>query len=197
MTDDANGDALFLDDIYTAQGDQARLSMISEIRAGAGSDIVDMTSSKFACKCENMTVFAGDGDDVIWANDGSNTLYGDAGNDRLIGGADSDILIGGAGNDRMHGGGGSDIFCFGKDFGSDHVEQLENGSVTLWFAEGSSENWNAEEFTYSDGVNSVSVSGVDSGNIFLKFGDTASAVTGAFDDSASGKIFEESQGMLA
>ena len=197
MTDDANGDALFLDDIYTSLGNQARVSMISEIRAGAGNDIVDMTSQKFACIGESMTVFAGEGDDIIWANRGSNTLYGDAGNDRLIGGADHDILIGGAGNDRMHGGGGDDIFCFGKDFGNDQVEQLENGSVTLWFAEGSSENWNAETLTYSDGVNSVSVSGVDVENIFLKFGDTASAVAGAFDDSASGKIFEESNGMLA
>ena len=197
MTDDANGDALFLDDIYTSPGNQARVSMISEIRAGAGNDIVDMTSNKFAYIGEEMIVFAGDGDDVVWANSGSNTLYGDAGNDRLIGGADNDILIGGAGNDRMHGGGGDDIFCFGGDFGNDQVEQLENSSVTLWFAEGSSENWNAETLTYSDGVNSVSVSGVDVENIFLKFGDTASAVAGAFDDSASGKIFEEKQGMLA
>ena len=39
LTDDANGDALFVEDIYSALGDQARFSQIDEIRAGAGDDI--------------------------------------------------------------------------------------------------------------------------------------------------------------
>jgi hypothetical protein len=47
LTDDACGDALFLDDIYSAFGEQARLSQIDEIRAGAGDDVVDLTSAIF------------------------------------------------------------------------------------------------------------------------------------------------------
>ena len=35
------------------------------------------------------------------------------------------------------------------------VEQLANGSVTLWFEPGSKENWNAETLTCTDGENSV------------------------------------------
>ena len=50
MTDDANGDALFLDDIFSDSPvleQQARISMIKEIRAGAGDDLVDLTSQRF------------------------------------------------------------------------------------------------------------------------------------------------------
>ena len=47
LTDDANGDALFVDDIYTALGGQARFSRISKILAGDGNDVVDMICNKF------------------------------------------------------------------------------------------------------------------------------------------------------
>ena len=46
-TDDANGDALFIDDIYTALGNQARLSWVDEICAVFGNDIVWPVSSLF------------------------------------------------------------------------------------------------------------------------------------------------------
>ena len=68
------------------------------------------------------------------------------------------------------------------------MEQLAGGSVVLWFETGSESSWNSETLTYSDGVNSVSVSGcVD---VTLKFGDTKNAVEGAFADAASSKIFK-------
>ena len=74
MTDDENGDALFIDDIYSAFPEgldaQARIAKIDEIRAGAGDDIVDLTSQRFAYVGEGMTVRGGLGDDVIWANNG-------------------------------------------------------------------------------------------------------------------------------
>ncbi|MBR2345844.1 MAG: AIDA repeat-containing protein, partial [Lentisphaeria bacterium] len=79
MTDDTNGDALFLDDVYTALGEQARLSQINEIRAGAGNDIIDMTSSQFEYNGSEMTIYGGLGDDVIWAAGEDNDLFGDAG----------------------------------------------------------------------------------------------------------------------
>ena len=209
MTDDANGDALFVDDIYTAlpgtvAEQQARIAKIDEIRAGAGDDIVDMTSQRFAYIGDGVKIYGGLGNDTIWANNGKNTLFGDAGNDRLVGGANNDVIVGGIGNDRMHGGGGDDIFCFGENWGKDTVEQLVGGEITLWFESGSENNWNADTLTYTDGTNGVKVSGISADNISLKFGDDNSlfydelANSGCFDDAASEKIFEDkNKGMLA
>ena len=86
------------------------------------------------------------------------------------------------------------------------VEQLEGGKVTLWFASGSEANWNAETQTYTDGSNSVKVTGVN--EVSLMFGkgttqeDEAQFATlssiGAFADFTSERIFEESgKGILA
>ena len=197
LTDDANGDALFVDDVFTVFGkDAARLSQIDEIRAGLGDDIVDLTSQKFAYAGDGVKVYGGLGNDTIWANNGKNILFGDAGNDRIVGGSGDDVIIGGVGNDSMHGGGGSDIFCFGEDWGSDTVEQLAGGAVTLWFESGAENNWDANTLTYTDGANSVTVSGV--ANVTLRFGADASLPAGCFDDAASEKIFEDKdKGMLA
>ena len=195
LTDDSCGDALFLDDIFTALGEQARLSQINEIRAGAGNDIIDLTSQQFAYEGSGTTIYGGSGSDIIWANSGNNILFGDAGSDRLIGGSGDDIIIGGSGRDTMHGGGGNDTFCFGGNWGKDTVEQLEGGSVTLHFENGSMDNWNAETLTYTDGNNTVKVSGVT--EVTLVFGGTA-PVAGAFRDAASENIFEDkNKGMIA
>ncbi|MBR2720702.1 MAG: hypothetical protein IKB74_05135, partial [Lentisphaeria bacterium] len=94
LTDDANGDALFVDDIYSALGSQARFARMSEIRAGAGDDIVDMTSERWTYSGSNIRIFGGDGNDVLWGGAESNILSGDAGNDRLAGASGNDILIG-------------------------------------------------------------------------------------------------------
>ncbi len=202
LTDDVNGDALFVDDIYTAlpgtvAEQQARIAKIDEIRAGNGDDIVDMTSQRFAYIGGGVTVFGGSGDDVIWANSGENTLFGDAGNDRIVGASGNDWIIGGSGDDYMHGGGGSDTFCFGGDWGNDTVEQLVDGSVTLWFESGSG-NWDESTLTYTVGENSVTVSGVTADKIELKFGGIDDAPEGAFAEFASEKIFEDKKsGSLA
>ena len=96
----------------------------------------------------------------------------------------------------MHGGGGDDIFCFGENWGNDIVEQLVGGKITLWFESGSESNWNAETLTYSDGINSVTVSGTAS--VSLRFGAEADLPAGCFDDAASEKIFEDkNKGFLA
>ena len=202
MTDDANGDALFVDDIYTAlpgtvAEQQARIAQIDEIRAGAGDDVIDMTSVRFAYIGDGVKICGGLGNDTIWANDGRNTLFGDAGDDRIVGGNDNDVIVGGIGNDSMHGGGGNDIFCFGDDWGIDTVEQLAGGSVTLWFESGSESNWDAALLTYTDGENCVTVRGVS--DVILTFGGDISALpNGVFDDAASEKIFEDkNKGTLA
>ena len=201
MTDDTNGDALFVDDIYTAlpgtiNEQQARIAQIDEIRAGNGNDIVDMTSQRFAYIGDGVNIYGGLGNDTIWTNNGNNALFGDAGNDRLVGGANNDVIVGGIGNDRMHGGGGDDIFTFGNNWGNDTIEQLDGGEITLWFESGEMSNWNADTLTYTDGENSVTVSGVNS--VTLKFGNNTALPSGCFDDAASEKIFEDkNKGMLA
>ena len=97
----------------------------------------------------------------------------------------------------MHGGGGTDTFCFGRNWGSDSVEQLADGKVILFFEYGSQNNWNSTTLTYSDGVNIVKVSGCS--DVELKFGGDISALpAGAFLEAASENIFEDkNKGMLA
>ena len=209
LTDADNGDALFVDDIYTASPEniaetQARIAQIDEIRAGSGNDIVDMTSQQFEYIGDGLTIRGGSGNDTIWANKGDNKLFGDAGNDRIVGASGNDVIAGGIGNDRMHGGGGDDVFTFCNNWGADNVEQLADGFVTLWFASGDESNWNATSLTYSDGANSVKVSGIAAEQITLKFGDDGSdefaelTAAGAFFDATTERIFEESgKGMLA
>ena len=198
-----------MDDVYTGlpetiEENQARLFKIAEIRAGAGDDIIDLTSQRFEYVGGGMTVRGGLGNDVIWANKGDNLLFGDAGNDRIIGGAGNDLFAGGAGDDRLHGGGGNDIFAFGGEWGQDEVVQLGDGQVTLWFAEGDEENWDASTLTYTNGENSVKVTGVAADAVTLKFGDDGSEQfttlqqSGAFEEFTSQKIFEDqNKGMLA
>jgi Ca2+-binding RTX toxin-like protein len=190
------GDALFLDDIYTNGVTQSRISGIDKIIAGTGDDVIDFTSSRYAYVGTAMEVYGGNGNDTIWMASGKNTLFGDAGNDRMIGGANNDVIVGGIGNDRMHGGGGEDIFCFGENWGNDTIEQLADGEITLWFESGLESNWNADTLTYTDGINTVKVSGVNS--VTLKFGADASLPAGAFAGAVSEKIFEDTpQGLLA
>jgi Ca2+-binding RTX toxin-like protein len=209
LTDDANGDALFVDDIYTelpgeVAEQQSRLARIREIRAGAGDDVVDLTSQRFEYVGDGLTVRGGDGNDTIWANKGDNLLCGDAGNDRLAGASGDDVLVGGTGDDSMHGGGGNDVFAFCENWGADAVEQLAEGKVTLWFASGSEENWDAAALAYTDGTNSVTVKGVGADDVTLKFGDDGSAQyasladAGAFAGFTSENVFEKKAGgMLA
>jgi Ca2+-binding RTX toxin-like protein len=193
LTDDDNGDALFVDDIYSDSPDgqdsgQSRLSQIHSILAGAGDDIIDMTSQCFEYLGGGLKIRGGDGNDTIWANKGANLLFGDTGDDRLAGASGNDVLAGGSGNDSMHGGGENDIFTFGGNWGSDTVVQLADGSVTLWFDAGDESNWNAASLTYTDGDNSVTVSGVEADRITLKFGNDGSEL---FAMLVSGGVFEE------
>ena len=204
LTDDAHGDALFVDDIYTAlpgslTEQQARIAQICEIRAGAGNDIVDMTSQRFAYVGDRLTIRGGDGDDTIWANGFGNYLFGDAGNDRIVGAAGMDFIAGGSGNDSMHGGGGRDVFTFGGNWGSDTVEQLDDeySQVMLWFAEGDHANWDASTLTYTDGANSVTVKGVTADQVEIYIGDEfpwdfeMMSELGVFAEATSEKVFED------
>lgn len=109
------------------------------------------------------------------------------------GGVANSTTVNSSGRIHIYSGGGNDIFCFGENWGNDTVNQLANGTVTLWF-----ENDNVLEESpqcYTDGINYVTVSGVS--EVTLRFGGTA-PVAGAFDDAASEKIFEDkNKGLLA
>ncbi len=196
LSDTANGDALFMDDIYSEFGEAARIRLIREVRAGAGSDVVDMTSDRYSAELAGMTVRGGAGDDVLWGAAGGNNLFGDTGNDWIAGGTGDDLIAGGSGDDTLVGCGGNDTFAFGENWGVDTVEQSAGGSVMLWFASGSETNWDAATLTYADGGNSVVVSGVTADQITLKFGDDMSetfarlSALGAFADLTSENIFE-------
>ena len=206
LSDTDNGDALFMDDIYSDFGaDAARLSLIREVRAGAGNDIVDMTGEHFTAELSGMTDRGGDGDDVLWGANGGNRLFGDDGNDRITGGTGNDVLAGGDGDDVLNGGGGNDTFTFGENWGNDVVSQAEGGKVTLWFASGDETKWDSYKLTYTDGDNSVTVTGVAAEQISLVFGEVEGfdtlAAAGGFLGSSSEAIFEteaaRTQGILA
>lgn len=202
LTDGDNGEVLFLDDVFTElpenlEAHQARIANLHEIRAGAGADVIDLTSQRFEYTGGGMTVRGGDGGDVIWANMGDNFLFGDAGSDIIAGASGNDVIAGGIGDDAMQGGGGDDVFAFCENWGLDLVKQRSSGSVTLWFASGDESNWNAETLTYADGENRVTVSGVSADRIALRFGDDGSerfaalSAAGAFDAFTSRKVFDE------
>ena len=194
LSDTDNGDALFMDDMYSEFGEAARISLIREVRAGAGDDVVDMTSDKYSAELAGMTVRGGEGDDVLWGAAGGNQLFGDAGNDRITGGAGNDVIAGGEGDDVLTGGGGADIFTFGGNWGQDVVSQTADGAVTLWFESGDISKWDASSLTYTDGDNSVQVSGVAADKITLNFGSSegydALAAAGAFLESTAESVFE-------
>ncbi len=197
LSDTANGDGLFMDDIYSEFGDAARISLIREIRAGAGDDVVDMTSERYTAELAGMTVRGGAGNDVLWGAAGGNSLFGDAGNDRIVGNTGDDVIAGGAGDDTLAGGGGNDIFAFGGNWGNDVVSQAADGSVTLWFESGDISNWDEATSTYTDGANSVRVTGVAPDKVVLNFGNDGTssqfdelAAAGAFLESTAEAVFE-------
>ena len=212
LTDDANGDALFMDDIYSEFGSDARLNLIREIRSGAGADVVDMTSARYTAELAGMTVRGGSGDDVLWGAAGGNSLFGDDGSDRITGGSGDDLIAGGSGNDILNGGGGSDLFTFGENWGDDVVSQLDGGSIELWFAEDESKISAAELngaviFRNEAGTASVTVSNAILADLTVRYGDDGSArfsglaSAGAFLGSTAEAVFEtqdaRSQGILA
>jgi hypothetical protein len=106
-------DAILLHDTRTgALQSGPRLSGIEIIDAGAGDDVVDLTSTRYGY--DDVTVQGGGGDDVIWSSRGKDTLLGGSGHDRMDGGAGEDYLYGGSGNDDLFGGWMADILQGGS-----------------------------------------------------------------------------------
>jgi len=210
LTDAANGDALFMDDIYSEFGEAARLNLIREVRAGAGDDVVDMTGEHYTAQLAGMTARGGSGDDILWGAEGGNSLFGDDGNDLISGGSGDDVIAGGAGDDILKGGGGSDLFAFGENWGADVVAQAAGGQVALWFAEDESQITASElegNAMFTSGTNVVTVAGFALADVVVHYGDDGSdqfkalAAAGAFLRSTAESVFESremrSNGILA
>lgn len=179
LTDDENGDAFFLDDIYSTQIHTAadcrcaRLERVETILCGAGDDIVDLTSDKFQSDLRSVSVHGGDGNDILWGGgDGSVWLFGDAGDDQLCGGLGNDVLSGGAGDDVIFGVGGNDIFAFGFGCGNDSLDVAGCSDFRIWLQEGMA--W--ETSVQQEGT-------------LLRLGETDSVlVVGQTPDALAGKI---------
>jgi Ca2+-binding RTX toxin-like protein len=97
---------------------------IEQFLAGDGGDVINLAHSTITYG--NVTIYGGEGNDILWANVGNDTIYGSGGNDIIDGGpgndtlegnADHDQIFGGAGNDILRGGDGDDILFGGTDLG--------------------------------------------------------------------------------
>lgn len=200
LTDDARGDALFQDDIYSRCGGTGRLDFVREIRAGGGNDLIDLTSRCFRSGLDGITVRGGEGDDILWGADPDAKLFGDAGNDVIRGGTGDDWICGGGGDDTLSGGGGNDIFAFGGIWGNDEIGQDPSGHVTLLFGEDVILNeYQDSDTVLTDGLSSVTLTGgLTAGDVTILSGPAAleseqySALKacGAFLSASSGNVFE-------
>lgn len=132
-------DAIFLDDRVSA-GEQTnpRIVSIEIIDAGAGDDIVDLTSDRFAYG--DVSLHGGAGNDTLWSSSGDDRLDGGAGNDRLAGGAGRDTLLGGEGSDRFEfqrlGDAGDLIADFESGAGGDVIDIADLLALDTDFADG-------------------------------------------------------------
>ncbi len=105
---DASNDAIFLDNGSASP----LLISIETIDTRGGDDVVDLTSNSHTYG--DVSVYTGDGNDVIWSNNGDDHLYGEAGDDTILGWQGADSILGGSGNDLLEGGQGNDYLDGGS-----------------------------------------------------------------------------------
>ncbi len=96
----------------------------NKIYGNAGNDTIKALEST-----KKITIYGGDGTDIIYGGSGSDILYGQAGKDKLYGGAGADYLYGGSGNDKLYGGAGKDTFVYSD--GKDTIYDYETGKDTI------------------------------------------------------------------
>jgi len=151
-----SSDAFFLDDVYSQHHESidlaattrgldstARIINLETIYAGAGDDIVDLTSVEFALSGA-VTVNGGTGNDTLWGADGNDSINGDTGNDTLFGGAGDDTLTGGT---------GQDTFQFTATSGSDTITDFtvsDQDVLEFYYRSGNISDNN--DLTLTDGV---------------------------------------------
>ena len=75
---------------------------------------------------DNGVVIHGDGgNDTLNGGEGNDALYGGTGTDYLYGNDGDDILDGGEDNDYLNGGNGNDTYVFGRNYGTDIIEDYD------------------------------------------------------------------------
>ena len=79
---------------------------VLNLKAGSGSDIIDLSFAPFSLS--SSTIDAGAGDDSVTGSQGADSIIGGLGNDTLSGNGGNDSIDGGAGNDSIDGGFGDD-----------------------------------------------------------------------------------------
>ena len=126
-------DALFLHDPYSpfplADPNSARIVDIEFIDAGAGDDIIDLTSPTLSYG--DVVLAGGPGNDVLWSSAGNDLLYGEDGDDILDAGSGNDKLYGGDGQDTLYSRSGNDQL-----FGNDGDDILHGGEGVDLFSGG-------------------------------------------------------------
>jgi Ca2+-binding RTX toxin-like protein len=155
LTDSVNGDAFFLDDIYTGHHanaattvingspEVARIINLEKIMGAAGNDIIDLTSNKFVLD-HDVTLQGGAGNDHLWSANGNDTLEGGDGND---------TLFGGSGNDTLQGDAGTDTFQFTASAGADTIIGYNlNEDVIELFYRSSEHVSDANDLTWANGT---------------------------------------------
>ena len=107
-------DAIFLDDRYSVfpDGEGPRIASIEAIHAGAGNDLVDLTSNLY--EYGDVTINGEAGDDTIWSGAGDDTLDGGEGNDTIFGGSGDDTIYSGFGDNVIDGGSGTDTVDYSE-----------------------------------------------------------------------------------
>ncbi|MDP3651270.1 MAG: DUF4347 domain-containing protein [Rhodoferax sp.] len=163
-------DAFFLHDAYSlfntsatlssdARGmhSNARTTGIETLLAGAGDDIIDLTSLNYTLG--GIRVEGGAGNDILWGNVGA---------DQLLGGEGNDILFGGAGANTLTGGAGADIFQYAKG-GSAHDSigdfQMGSDKIELYGAISTDEvavALNGDHVTLTWGAQTMDLVGITS-----------------------------------
>lgn len=107
------------DDIITIGPD---VTAHIRIVGGAGDDVINTQQHD-----RNVSVFGGDGHDVIETGGGRDYISGGDGHDYVDGGDGNDIIFGGAGNDVLYGMGGDDVLFGG--LGDDYLEGATGDDV--------------------------------------------------------------------
>ncbi len=124
----AQGDALFLDDGFSpAQSTGPRIAAIEIIRAGAGNDLVDLTSNRYVLG--DMVIEGGTGNDILWSSNGHDLVQGEAGADRLEGGGGNDVNQGGDGDDVIGDRFGRNVYDGGA--GNDNLRGSDSAGFFL------------------------------------------------------------------
>ena len=160
----SEADAFAIDDVYsdhhsflvlsnTTQGidSTARIIDLESISAGAGNDVIDLTSDNFVL-ATGVSIYGEAGNDTLW---GSN------GNDTINGGDDNDTINGGVGIDTLIGGAGADVFQFTATSGSDVIIDFDvlEDSIQLYYR--AEDNHSNTDLNFTAGILTWNVDNTD------------------------------------